>query len=78
MDSALQKRVEKIRELKDKFRIDQNTLATYSGKSRTTVSIVLVQSDERYLTESNISAIEAGIEKILDEYRKELCVSKEA
>ena len=29
--------------------------------------------DERYLTETNIAAIEKGIERILAEYRRELC-----
>ncbi len=75
MDSSLQKRLEKIRQLKEEFGLDQQRIAenTEPSRNRTTVARVLAGTDERYLTESNIDAVERGIEKILDEYRKKLC-----
>jgi hypothetical protein len=75
VDSDLQKRLTKIRQLKQEFRLDQQTIANCCDplRSRATVALVLNGNDERYLTESNVSAIEKGIGKILDEYRRKLC-----
>ncbi len=75
MDVQLQKRLEKIRQLKEDFKLDQQTIADNCEpvRNRVTVALVLKGSDERYLTESNIAAIEKGIEKILNEYRRKLC-----
>lgn len=75
MDNELQKRLEKIRQLKEEFRLDQQTIANYCDppRSRVTVALVLSGNDDRYLTETNVAAIERGIEKILDEYRRKLC-----
>jgi hypothetical protein len=75
MDASLQKRIEAIRQLKEDFNLDQQTIANNCDpkRSRVTVATVLSGSDERYLTDSNVAAIEKGIEKILEEYRKKLC-----
>jgi len=73
MDTTLIKRVERLRTVKEDFNLDQQKIADYSGRSRTTVGYVFSAKDERYVTESNIAAIEAGIEKILAEYRQKLC-----
>jgi hypothetical protein len=75
VDNDLQKRLEKIRQLKEEFRLDQQTIANYCepSRSRVTVALVFSGNDERYLTETNIAAIEKGIGKILDEYRRKLC-----
>ncbi len=75
MDIALKTRLEKIKQIKEEFGLDQQRIADYSepARNRTTVAKVLGGTDERYLTESNIAAIETGIQKILDEYRKVLC-----
>lgn len=55
--------------------MDQQRIAdnTEPARTRVTVARVLSGQDERYLTESNVAAIEKGIEKILAEYRKKLC-----
>ncbi len=75
MEIELQKRLEKIRQLKEEFNLDQKTIAEHCEPSRTrvTVGLVLSGSDGRYLTEGNISAVEKGIERILNEYRNKLC-----
>ncbi|MDJ1481868.1 hypothetical protein QNI16_15310 [Cytophagaceae bacterium YF14B1] len=73
MDSTLEKRIEKLRKLKDEFNLDQKTIAKYADRGRTTVALVMAGTDDRYLTEGNVDAIEKGIEKILDEYRQKLC-----
>jgi hypothetical protein len=75
MDTGILKRLEEIRRLKDEFGIDiqKITDASEPKRNRTTVAKVLSGQDERYLTESNVAAIERGIEKILEEYRKKLC-----
>jgi hypothetical protein len=75
MDVALQKRLDEIRRLKEEFGLDQQRIAenTEPPRNRVTVARVLSGQDERYMTESNVAAIEKGIEKILDEYRKKLC-----
>lgn len=75
MDTGILKRLDEIRRLKDEFGIDiqKITDASEPQRNRTTVAKVLSGQDERYLTESNVAAIERGIEKILDEYRKKLC-----
>jgi hypothetical protein len=75
MDTGILKRLDEIRRLKDEFGIDiqKITDASEPQRNRTTVAKVLSGQDERYLTESNVAAIEKGIEKILDEYRKKLC-----
>ncbi len=75
MDNELQKRLDKIRQLKEEFRLDQQTIANYCEppRSRVTVALVLSGNDQRYLTETNVVAIEKGIGKILDEYRRKLC-----
>jgi hypothetical protein len=75
MDTGILKRLDEIRRLKDEFGIDiqKITDASEPQRNRTTVAKVLSGQDERYLTESNVAAIEKGIGKILDEYRKKLC-----
>ncbi len=75
MDASLQKRLDEIRRLKEEFGLDQQRIAdnTEPVRTRVTVARVLSGQDERYLTESNVAAIEKGIGKILDEYRKKLC-----
>ena len=75
MDTGILKRLDEIRRLKDEFGIDiqKITDASEPQRNRTTVAKVLSGQDERYLTESNVAAIEKGIEKILEEYRKKLC-----
>jgi predicted transcriptional regulator len=75
MDASLQRRIDEIRRLKDEFGLDQQRIADNTEPTRTRVTIARVLSgqDERYLTESNVAAIEKGIEKILAEYRKKLC-----
>jgi len=75
MDASLQKRIDEIRRLKEEFGLDQQRIAenTQPARTRVTVARVLSGQDERYLTESNVAAIEKGIGKILDEYRKKLC-----
>lgn len=75
MDLELQKRLDEIRRLKKEFRLDQQSIADHCDPPRTrvTVATVLNGHDERYLTETNVAAIEKGIGKILDEYRRKLC-----
>jgi hypothetical protein len=75
MDIDLKNRLEKIRQMKKEFNLDQQTIANNCepSRSRVTVASVLSGTDERYLTESNIAAVERGIEKLLDDYRKKLC-----
>jgi hypothetical protein len=75
MDIDLKKRLDKIRILKEDFNLDQQTIAgnCEPKRNRVTVATVLSGNDERYLTKSNIEAIEKGIDKILNEYRKKLC-----
>jgi hypothetical protein len=75
MDASLLKRIEELRRLKDKFGLDQNKIARYAEppKSYVTVSHVLKAENEKYLTETNVAAIEKGVRKILDEFREELC-----
>jgi hypothetical protein len=75
MDIQLQKRLDTIRQLKEEFRLDQQSIADNCepSRNRITVALVLKGLDERYLTETNIAAIEKGIGKILDGYRKKLC-----
>ncbi len=74
MDASLQKRIDEIRRLKEEFGLDQQRIAdnTEPARTRVTVARVLSGQDERYLTESNVAAIEKGIKKILAEYRKKL------
>jgi hypothetical protein len=75
MDVGLKVRLEKIRQLKGEFGLDQQRIADFCDppRNRTTVAKVLGGTDERYVTETNVEAIEKGIEKLLDEYRKKLC-----
>jgi hypothetical protein len=75
MELGLKKRLDKIRKLKEDFNLDQQTIADNCEpkRNRVTVATVLSGNDERYLTESNVEAIEKGIGKILNEYRKKLC-----
>jgi len=75
MDIQLQKRLDTIRRLKEEFWLDQQTIPHNCEPSRNliTVALVLKGSDDRYLTETNVAAIEKGIKKILDGYRKKLC-----
>ncbi|MDJ1481295.1 hypothetical protein QNI16_12430 [Cytophagaceae bacterium YF14B1] len=80
MDSSIEKRLEDIYQKMEKFGIKNSRLAEAGGISLFTVAKVLSEkrSDPRYLTDGNISAIESAIEKILDEYRQELCGEKKA
>jgi DNA transposition AAA+ family ATPase len=73
MDAALAKRIERIKQVTEEFDLNQSRIAEYAERSRTTVTKLFGGLDERYLTESNVAAIEKGIEKILEEYRKKLC-----
>ncbi len=75
METGLKGRLAEIRRLKEEFGIDIQRITNFSEpqRNRTTVAKVLSGQDERYVTESNIAAIEKGIEKILNEYRKKLC-----
>jgi hypothetical protein len=75
MDLGLKQRLDKIRQLKDEFGLDQQRIADFCEppRNRTTVAKVLGGTDERYFTESNLEAIEKGIDRLLDEYRKKLC-----
>jgi hypothetical protein len=73
METGLLTRLVKIRETIEEFNLDQQKIADYSERNRVTVSRVLGGKDERYVTETNVEAIEKGIEKLLDEYRKKLC-----
>lgn len=75
MDTALFKRIEKIRGLKEEFGLDQERIAQHTDphRSRVTVAKVFSGNDERYVTETNVEAVEKAIDKILDEYRKKLC-----
>lgn len=75
METDLRPRLEEVRRLKEEFGIDIQKITDFSEpqRNRTTVAKVLSGQDERYLTESNVAAIEKGIEKILEEYRKKLC-----
>lgn len=75
MDQSLQERIDKIRQLKEQFNLDQKNIADYTQPKRTRVTVARVLSgqDERYLTETNVEAIEKAIESILNEYRKKLC-----
>ncbi len=75
METDLRRRLEEVRRLKEEFGIDIQKITDFSEpqRNRTTVAKVLSGQDERYVTESNVAAIEKGIEKILDEYRKKLC-----
>jgi len=71
----MDQRIQTIRQQTEQFGITRPRLAEASGLSLTTVKKTLspVGADKRYLTESNVSAIETGIEKILEEYRQKLC-----
>ncbi len=73
MDISLNTRIEEAKKVISRFNLDQQKIADYAGRNRVTISRVLNANDERYVTDSNISAIESAINKILDEYRKELC-----
>ncbi len=75
METDLRRRLEEVRRLKEEFGIDIQKITDFSEpqRNRTTVAKVLSGQDERYVTESNVAAIEKGIEKILEEYRKKLC-----
>ncbi len=73
MDISLDKRIESLKGKMTEFGIDHKRLATYAERNYVTISRVLNGKDERYATESNISALEGGLEKILNEYRQKLC-----
>jgi hypothetical protein len=73
MDAHLQRRIDGIKQLAEEFNLNQTKIGEYAERSRTTVTKVFGGLDERYLTESNVAAIEQGIERILGEYRKKLC-----
>jgi hypothetical protein len=75
MELEKKARLEKIRSLKEEFGLDQKRIADNCEppRDRVTVAKLLSGTDERYLTETNIAAVEKGIEKLLDEYRKKLC-----
>jgi predicted transcriptional regulator len=75
MDASLLKRIEELRRLKEKFGLDQKKIARYAEppKSHITVSYVFKAENAKYLTETNVAAIEKGVRKILDEFREELC-----
>ncbi len=73
MDANLQRRIDRIKQLAEEFNLNQTKIGEYAERSRTTVTKVFGGQDERYLTESNVSAIEQGIERILGEYRRKLC-----
>jgi hypothetical protein len=77
MNQHLETRIEKIKQLKDKFNLDQQNIANHTNPKRTreTVAHVLIGQDERYLTESNVcfQLIFQLKAYILNEYRKNLC-----
>ncbi len=73
METGLINRIVRIRTTIDEFNLDQQKIADYSERNRVTVSRVLGGKDERYVTETNVGAIEKGVEKLLNEYRRKLC-----
>lgn len=73
MDKSLENRIRKIKELIEQFDINQRKLAVLAGRNHTTISRVLNSNDERYVTETNVQAIEQGVQQILDTYRAALC-----
>jgi len=72
MDLLLQQRLEKVKELKASFDITFQRISDASGLHRDAVQHAMA-GRKYYVTEGNISAIEAGIENILKEYRQRLC-----
>jgi hypothetical protein len=75
MDVSLLKRIEELRRLKDKFGLDQKKIARDAEppKSHITVSYVFKAENAKYLTETNVAAIEKGVWKIRDKFREKLC-----
>lgn len=73
MNADLQRRIDRIKQLAEEFNLNQTKIGEYAARSRTTVTKVFGGQDERSLTESNVAAIEQGIERILGEYRRKLC-----
>ncbi len=75
MDKQLADRIKKLKELKERFGLDQQRIAdnTEPKRTRVTVARVLSGQDERYVTETNVEAVEKAINKVLDEYRQNLC-----
>lgn len=73
MDTSLAKRIDSIKEKLEYFDISSRKLAKSANRSHVTISYLLNGSDDRYITETNVQAIEEGIEKILDKYREKLC-----
>ncbi len=68
-------RVAIIREKMEGFGVTQARLATTSGLALITVKKTLSPkgNNTRYLNDTTLSTIEAGLEKILQEYRDKLC-----
>ncbi|MBD0255199.1 MAG: hypothetical protein ICV83_05725, partial [Cytophagales bacterium] len=60
METGLKGRLAEIRRLKEEFGIDIQRITDFSEpqRNRTTVAKVLSGQDERYVTETNIAAIE--------------------
>ncbi len=75
METDLRTRLAAVRELKEAFGIDIQKITNFSEppRNRTTVAKVLSGADERYLTETNLAAIEKGVQRVLDAYRRRLC-----
>lgn len=71
----MDKRVMVIRDKTERFGITQSRLAAASGLALVTVKKVLspMGNNARYLNETTLSTIEAGLERILQEYRDNLC-----
>jgi hypothetical protein len=72
MEKSLENRIKTAKETIEEFDINHRRLAEFAERSYVTVSRVLNGKGD-YVTETNVSAIEAGIEKILNKYRAKLC-----